>query len=133
MRGFFSDGKPKIELTVMGLDDKIKVPALVDTGFNGALMLSLPAALQIGLRLSNMIQVELADGSIKKEFVFEGKVILDQETVPVDILLTSSDESLVGTTLLQNQSLKIDFNRQTITLDQSPTSKIVGTRGKPYR
>ncbi len=68
-------------------------------------MLSLPTALQIVLRLSKMIQVELADGSIKKEFVFEAKVILDRETVPVDVLLTSSDENLAGTALLQNQSL----------------------------
>lgn len=123
MRGFFADGKPKIELTIIGLDNKIKVPALVDTGFDGALMLSLPAALQIGLRLSNMVQVELADGSIKKEFVFEAKVILDGETVPVNVLLTSSDENLVGTTLLQNQSLMIDFKSQIITLDLSPTKR----------
>ena len=121
MKGFFSDGKPKIELTIVGLDDQIKVPALVDTGFDGAIMLSLPAALQIGLRLSNMVQVELADGSIKKEFVFEAKVIMDKETVPVDVLLTSSDESFVGTALLQNQSLMIDFKSQLITLDLSPT------------
>ncbi len=125
MRGFFSDGKPKIELTVTGLDAKIKVSALIDTGFDGALMLSLPAALQIGLRLSNMVQVELADGSIKKEFVFEAKVVLDEETVPVDVLLTSSDESLVGTALLQNQSLMIDFKHQTISLDLSPIKMAV--------
>src|SRR5688572_24879564 len=121
MKGFFLDGKPKIELTVIGLDNKITVPALIDTGFDGALMLSLPAALQIGLRLSNMVQVELADGSIKKEFVLEAKVVLDRETVPVDVLLTSSDDSLAGTALLQNQSLLIDFKRQIITLDSSPT------------
>ena len=121
MRGFFSDGKPKIELTVIGLDDKIKVPALVDTGFDGALMLSLPAALQIGLRLSNMVQVELADGSIKKEFVFEAKAVLDGETVPVDVLLTSSDENLIGTALLQNQSLMIDFKNRLINLGLSET------------
>jgi clan AA aspartic protease len=122
MRGFFSDGKPKIELTVTGLDDKIKVPALVDTGFDDALMLSLPAALQIGLRLSNMVQVELADGSIKKEFVFEAKAVLDEETIPIDVFLTSSDENLVGTALLQNQSLMIDFKSQTITLNLSPAA-----------
>ncbi len=121
MKGFFSDGKPKIELTVLGLDDKIQVSALVDTGFDGALMLSLPAALQIGLRLSNMVQVELADGSIKKEFVFEAKVVLNEETVPVDVLLTSSEENLVGTALLQNQTLLIDFKSQIITLDLSST------------
>ena len=121
MKGFFLDGKPKIELTVIGLDDRIKIPALIDTGFDGALMLSLPAALQIGLRLSNMVQVELADGSIKQEFVFEAKVLLDGETIPVDVLLTSSDENLVGTALLQNQSLRIDFKSQVITLNLSPT------------
>lgn len=125
MKGFFSDGKPKIEMTVIGLDDKIKVPALVDTGFDGALMLSLPAALQIGLRLSNMVQVELADGSIKNEFVFDAKVVLDGETIPVNVLLTSSDENLVGTALLQTQSLMIDFKSQIITLDLSPTKMTV--------
>jgi len=88
-------------------------------------MLSLPTALQIVLRLSKMIQVELADGSIKKEFVFEAKVILDRETVPVDVLLTSSDENLAGTALLQNQSLMIDFKRQIITLDLTPTKMTV--------
>src|SRR6266508_6494575 len=117
MRGFYSDGKPKIELTVTGLDAKIKVSALIDTGFDGALMLSLPAALQIGLRLSNMVQVELADGSIKKEFVFEAKVIFDGETRPVEILLTSSEEHLLGTALLRDRSLTMDFDRQILTLN----------------
>jgi clan AA aspartic protease len=121
MKGFFSEGKPKIELTVIGLDSKIKVPALIDTGFDGALMLSLPAALQIGLRLSNMVQVELADGSIKNEYVFEAKAVLDKETIPVDVLLTSSDENLVGTALLQNQHLMIDFRSQKINLALFPT------------
>ena len=119
MKGYFSNGKPTVELTVVGLDDKIKITALVDTGFDGALMLSLPTALQIGLRLSNMVQVELADGSIKKEFVFEAKAVLDGETIPVDVLLTSSDENLIGTALLQNQSLIIDFKNQIINLGLS--------------
>jgi clan AA aspartic protease len=122
MKCYFEEGKPKIELTVLGLDDKITVPALIDTGFNGALMLSLPAALQIGLRLSNILPVELADGSIKKEFVFEAKVMLDGETLPVDILLTSSEESLLGTALLRDRSLTMDFSRQLIKLD-SPDNK----------
>ena len=119
MKCYFEDGKPKIELTILGLDDKISVPALIDTGFNGALMLSLPAALQIGLRLTNILPVELADGSIKKEFVFEAKVVLDGETLPIEVLLTSSDESLLGTALLRDRSLTMDFSRQIITLDPS--------------
>ena len=123
MKGFFSDGKPKIELTVIGLDDKIKVLALVDTGFDGAFMLSLPAALQIGLRLSNMVQVELADGSIKKEFVFEAKVIFDGETCPVEILLTSAEENLLGTALLRDRRLTMDFSRQLLTLDSNHDRK----------
>jgi clan AA aspartic protease len=116
MKGFFSDGKPRIELTVIGLDDKISVAALVDTGFDGALMLSLPAALQIGLRLTNVIQVELANGSISKEFVFEGKVVVDGETRPVEILLTSSEESLLGTALLGGKRITIDFGHKQLEL-----------------
>jgi len=66
-------------------------------------------------------QLELADGSIKKEFVFEAKVVFDGETIPVDVLLTYSDENQAGTALLQNQSLMIDSKSQLITLATSLT------------
>jgi hypothetical protein len=32
MKGFFSEGNPKIELTVIGLDDKIQVPVKGNAG-----------------------------------------------------------------------------------------------------
>jgi predicted aspartyl protease len=120
MKSYFdADDKPKVDVKVVGLDGQIEVPALIDTGFDGTLMLSLPKALSIGLKLSTVIPIELADGSIKNEYVFEGKVILGQEIVPVEIFLTTSDESLVGTALLCHHKLTIDFLRRAVVITPS--------------
>jgi clan AA aspartic protease len=120
MRSYFDEnGKPRLEIKVVGLDNQIRVSALIDTGFDGTLMLSLTEALSIGLKLSGVMPVELADGSIKKEFVFEGKVIFDKQPMPVEIFLTTSDESLVGTALLCQHKLTIDFLRRKVAITPS--------------
>ena len=52
MKGYFDEsGKPKVDITVVGLDEQTKITASIDTGFDGALMMSLPKALSIGLKL----------------------------------------------------------------------------------
>lgn len=120
MRSYFDDeGKPKIDIKVVGLDNQIETSALIDTGFDGGLMLSLTDALSIGLKLITVVPVELADGSVKKEYVFEGQVILEKEPLPVEIFLTASGESLVGTGLLRRHKLTMDFLRQEIVISRS--------------
>jgi hypothetical protein len=64
--------------------------------------------------------VELADGTRKRELVFAGSVRLLGKTRKARIYLTESDDALVGTTLLSDCRLSIDF----------PTGKVMLTRKK---
>ncbi len=84
MKCYFDEhNKPKVDVTVVGLDAQTEIAASIDTGFDGALMMSLPKALSIGLKLADVLPVELADGSIKNEYVFAGSAILGDKKIPV--------------------------------------------------
>ena len=121
-RAYFDEkNRPKIVVTVIGLDETVDVAASIDTGFTGYLMLSLPSALSIGLKLINVLPIELADGSVKKEFVFDGSVVFGKKKTPVEILLTSSEESLLGTALLQEHKLTVDYPNRTVEITSSAT------------
>lgn len=100
---------PTIEVEVTGPRGTVPVHALIDTGFDGDLCLPTSIALRLGLSLLNQASVELADGSTKLRLVFEGIVELLGESRPVSIFLTDSDEPLVGTRLLSDCHLSIDF------------------------
>ncbi len=124
MKCYFDEhNKPKVDVTVVGLDAQTEIAASIDTGFDGALMMSLPKALSIGLKLADVLPVELADGSIKNEYVFAGSAILGDKKIPVDILLTNSGESLLGMALLEEHRLTIDFYLRTVTITPSSGQK----------
>lgn len=115
MRTYFnSNNQPTIDLDVYGLNRHINTSALIDTGFSGHLTLSIPEALSIGLKLIAIAPVELANGKIYDEFVFEGKVKINKNKLPVEIFLTNSDENLIGSLLLQNRKLTIDYAAMTV-------------------
>lgn len=119
MKGYFDENnRPRVDVKVAGMDSRTQVSALIDTGFEGSLMLSLPSALAIGLKLVGVVPIELADGSIRKEFVFEGSVVFGKRTIPVEIFLTTG-EDLLGTALLQKHMLTIDFPRRRATITPS--------------
>lgn len=116
MTGYFDmNGNPRLDIRVMGIDKAVAVSALVDTGSQVPLMLSLEQAVAIGLKLVAVTPVELADGSIKKEFVFSGSILMDRQKILVDIMLTSG-ETLLGIPPLKNYQLTIDFARQKVNI-----------------
>ena len=84
-------------------------------------MLSLTDALAIGLKLSGVGRFELADGSVKQEYVFAGSVMLGGKSIPIEIPLTTAEESLLGTELLQQNRLTIDFPRRNVSITKSKT------------
>lgn len=124
MKAYFDlQHTPRVDLTVLGLDGGVEVSAAIDTGFEGALMLALPLALAIGLKLASVIPIALADGSIRHAYVFEGQAVLDDGLVPVDILLNAGEESLIGTALLKDRQLIIDFAHRRVRIAPSPAAR----------
>jgi len=82
--------------------------------------LCIPVALAVdlGLQLVNVTKVELADGRITEELVFAGEVQMGDTPTRVEIYLTKSNESLIGTRLLTNNTLKIDFRSSELTIEE---------------
>ncbi|MDI6794715.1 MAG: hypothetical protein QME81_17920 [bacterium] len=110
-------GSPMIDLVVEGKLSKAKVPVVVDTGFNGDLCLPIPLGIDLGVQLIDTAQVELANGSVSEELVFAGRAQLGERGKPVEIYLTRSKEALIGTRLLRDEVLRIDFRCRELTIE----------------
>ena len=111
---FDEKGNPKIRLFVKSDEEEVEVEALIDTGFNGQIMLSLPVAMQLKLKLLSSVTITLADGSVKNKLLFEGKAKLDKVYSPVEIILTEEGDDKIGVGLLKNSKLIMDFTKKKI-------------------
>jgi len=114
IRGTVIDLSPYVEVIVIGNRGLIDIVALVDTGFNGSLCLPMEVGAALGLEIQNMARATLADGTVKLEFVFGAQLDWDGELRFVDVVLTGSDEALIGTRLLEGKSLKVDFRTEEV-------------------
>jgi hypothetical protein len=61
------------------------------------------------LELTSELHVELADGTRKYQLVFAGSVRFLGETYEVHIMLTDSEDALIGTDLLELHRVSIEF------------------------
>jgi clan AA aspartic protease len=100
---------PTFDIEVIGSRGSILVSALVDTGFNGELCLPVNLAITLGFELIDQVFVEFADGRRERQLVFSGTVRFLDEERPVDLFVTDSDDTLIGTELLADCTLFVDF------------------------
>jgi clan AA aspartic protease len=107
-------GHPRIRVPVVGSRAGIVIDVLLDTGFDGDICLPTVVAIQLGLELRDLIRVELADGTLKNGLVFAGVVVWEGKDRDVMITLTESQETLLGTGLLVDSVLEMDFARRQI-------------------
>lgn len=110
-------GQPKIQLAISGMRTEIKTLVVIDTGFNGYICVPVELAIQLGLELYGREEIQLADGSIKNELIFKGSVMLGDEQRPVEIILTNSQQALLGTRLLEDKRLTIDFLSKVVEIE----------------
>ena len=116
---FDNSGHPKIKAIVSGSWGQAEIEALIDTGFDGEITLPSVIGVRLGLELTGIEDFELADGSIGEGFVFSGQVTLGERSQKVDIALADIDEALIGTRLLSNYQLTIDFVNRTVEIKES--------------
>ena len=62
--------------------------------------------------------VELADGTTKRELMFEGSIELDGQFRDVRISLTNAREALIGTGLLIDKILTMNFCSREVRIEQ---------------
>ena len=103
-------GSPILKIRIYGNKAEVTIDGILDTGFDGFICLPIAVAVPLGLELIDVTDSELADGTIvQDELVFMGKVLWDDEVVDVDILLTRSADTLIGTAMLMNSDVRLNF------------------------
>ena len=119
VKGFIDEhGNPLIEVEVGGRKETTNVLTLVDSGFDGELCLPIEVAIPLGLELSGIQTIELADGSVKRELVFVGSVRWEGRPRSVRISLTTSEKAIIGRELMLNRKLIIDFRSGEVKIER---------------
>jgi len=108
--------EPTYKIEVIGAKRKLPIRAVIDTGFSGELCIPVDDAIRLGLELVGKDEVEYADGRREQELFFKGAVRILGEVKDVKIFLTESQDSLIGTDLLEDCQLVIDFPKGDVQL-----------------
>lgn len=109
-----SSGTPILTIKVIGKVE-MTIEGILDTGFDGFLCLPIPIAIPLGLELVDVTRMQLADGTIlEDELVFAGKVEWGSATMEVDVLLTRSEDVLIGTSFLKGCSVQLDYQKNKV-------------------
>jgi clan AA aspartic protease len=85
---------------------------VVDTGFSGYVCIPILIGQTLGLELQSVYPMELANGQMVQELVFDGQVRFLGRTFRVPILMSDSGTSLIGNDLLEDCKLTIDYPKQ---------------------
>lgn len=116
--GINQAGSPIFKIKVYGNRGEVIVDGILDTGFDGFLCLPIAVAVPLGLELMDVTDSELADGSVvEDELVFTGKVLWGDEVKDVEILLTKSSDALIGTAILRNTEVNLNFRTGEVLID----------------
>lgn len=115
MKGFFIFGSPVIELFIEGR----KIQTLLDTGFNGHIMLPHPIINELALDQIGISDYLTASGDDKLTEVYKGKIVFLNEEIEVPILATDADFSLAGMELFHNCKIIIERNKDVVEIIKS--------------
>ena len=109
-----SDGVPEIAISVAGRE----WPAIVDTGFNGDL--ELPASLlqHVNAQYTMDIVSLLAGGQQIIEPAYDVEFPFDGFDVSAEATFVGDSEILLGTGLLRDYRLEVDFAARTVMLER---------------
>lgn len=81
----------------------------------------IPLAVSLGLELIDVTHTELANGTIvENELVFLGRAEWDGTIKDIDILLTRSEDVLIGTAFLKGYLVHLDYKANTIRIEKAP-------------
>lgn len=93
--------------------------ATVDTGFSGYLCLAEQYIDQLDIVFKFVERYELANGEIIVKDVFRGSIVFDGREQEVDLIFTSSQDTLIGASLLKDCKLSIDYPGRTVRIERA--------------
>ena len=108
------DGVPTILLSIANQDWK----ATIDTGFNGDLELPESLRKSLNARYVGQVTSALAGGQTIEEAIYLVDFPFDGEVVPAEATFVVEHHILIGTHLLREYRLQVNFVRQTVELEK---------------
>lgn len=104
-----SNNEPLISLKLKGPVRTKQVLAVIDTGFKGYLAVPKNIIIEQGWQLIGSEKYEIATGALETFNVFLGEIEWENKSRPVYALVTNSKDILIGTKLLKDSILTINF------------------------
>jgi len=120
MKGYIDDNlTPQIEnIYIVGKEKVIQLKCVLDTAFNGEFCLPKKYFEECKLQYIGNEDFILADGSIVLEKIYLGQIIIDNKPEIVTLSLTEDNEALLGTQLLDNKIVTLNFKNKTFIVDE---------------
>jgi clan AA aspartic protease len=109
------DGVPEIGPEVSG----VRWRAIIDTGFNGDLELPDQLRADVNARFVGRVSSLLAANQRVEEDVYLVDFPFDGRIVQVQVTFVDGDEILIGTRLLRDYRLHIDFPARTVAIEKA--------------
>lgn len=103
-------GEPIVPLKLVSGSELIDTSAVIDMGFNGYLSISKNFLKRLDWYFIGYEEYELANGKRFKEEVYLGRIVFDNEKYDVFVVVTDSEDTLIGTKLLKEKILTINFS-----------------------
>lgn len=110
---------PRVEIPMAGC----AVSLVVDTGFNGELMLPRHRLEQLGFVYTMESEAELADGSLVETSLYTGRITWFGAERIVQAIATNSEDGLLGTATLFGITLFMDLDEDKVELEQKKVAE----------
>lgn len=118
IRGYVNEVlEPVVEIGLKRGEAMEFIPAIVDAGFSGFLCLSKRHEDRIELVFHHIERYELANGEVVVMDVFRGTIVFGGRSNVVNLILTSSQDTLIGASLLKDGKLSIDYPRRVVKIE----------------
>jgi clan AA aspartic protease len=113
--------EPVVEIGLKCGDAITAIPAVVDTGFSGYLCLAERWIDELEMMFEYAEPYELANGERITRDVFRGVIRFDGQDQEVDVILTASDDTLIGASLFRRYKVAIDYPRCHVRIERGRT------------
>lgn len=130
IKGYFDKGRPMIDIYLEGSQDPVGV--LVDTGFNGELMIAKEKIEELSLTFIGDDEYMTASGDVVPTTVHMGFVKWFGRTRKIAVLATSGKANLIGMELLHFYRLDIARSQNRLIIGEQETIGVKGeSKGDP--
>jgi len=111
----YSSGLP-MATVVIGAHE---IECVIDTGFDGSLMLPTNIIQKFDLKKATTIQCLLADGTLSQKDLFEGEIIWLGQKITTRIVAMDADFALIGMKLLADARTTMHPAKNILTIELS--------------